>query len=147
MLTSLLAVKQHRIWSNHNRFQTPMSSPPCALPSGLIRSRVRGANTASASVLTFLDSHCEVNTDWLQPMIQRVKEVRTHGLTACRHSHSPIRHLIRAALSHTHIVTYTQHISEVLSLALWCDASGDFAPFHGRFYRLWCNTLALHIVK
>ncbi|XP_013877426.1 polypeptide N-acetylgalactosaminyltransferase 16 [Austrofundulus limnaeus] len=44
---------------------------------GLIRSRVRGANTASASVLTFLDSHCEVNTDWLQPMIQRVKEDHT----------------------------------------------------------------------
>uniref|UniRef100_A0AAX7SHX8 Polypeptide N-acetylgalactosaminyltransferase n=1 Tax=Astatotilapia calliptera TaxID=8154 RepID=A0AAX7SHX8_ASTCA len=43
----------------------------------LIRSRVRGANTASASILTFLDSHCEVNTDWLQPMIQRVKEDHT----------------------------------------------------------------------
>ncbi|KAK1793611.1 hypothetical protein P4O66_011995 [Electrophorus voltai] len=44
---------------------------------GLIRSRVRGAGVASASILTFLDSHCEVNTDWLQPMIQRVKEDRT----------------------------------------------------------------------
>uniref|UniRef100_A0A7N5ZS48 polypeptide N-acetylgalactosaminyltransferase n=1 Tax=Anabas testudineus TaxID=64144 RepID=A0A7N5ZS48_ANATE len=44
---------------------------------GLIRSRVRGANSASASILTFLDSHCEVNTDWLQPMIQRVKEDHT----------------------------------------------------------------------
>ncbi|TNN41287.1 Polypeptide N-acetylgalactosaminyltransferase 16 [Liparis tanakae] len=42
---------------------------------GLIRSRVRGASTASASILTFLDSHCEVNADWLQPMIQRVKEL------------------------------------------------------------------------
>ncbi|XP_017274761.1 polypeptide N-acetylgalactosaminyltransferase 16 [Kryptolebias marmoratus] len=44
---------------------------------GLIRSRVRGANTASALILTFLDSHCEVNADWLQPMIQRVKEDHT----------------------------------------------------------------------
>lgn len=44
--------------------------------AGLIRSRVRGAGAALASILTFLDSHCEVNTDWLQPMIQRVKEVR-----------------------------------------------------------------------
>uniref|UniRef100_A0A3B4Z734 polypeptide N-acetylgalactosaminyltransferase n=1 Tax=Stegastes partitus TaxID=144197 RepID=A0A3B4Z734_9TELE len=44
---------------------------------GLIRSRVRGANSASASILTFLDSHCEVNADWLQPMIQRVKEDHT----------------------------------------------------------------------
>lgn len=45
--------------------------------SGLIRSRVRGADAARARVLTFLDSHCEVNTDWLQPMIQRVKEVQS----------------------------------------------------------------------
>uniref|UniRef100_A0AAQ6ACI5 Glycosyltransferase 2-like domain-containing protein n=1 Tax=Amphiprion ocellaris TaxID=80972 RepID=A0AAQ6ACI5_AMPOC len=44
---------------------------------GLIRSRVRGASSASASILTFLDSHCEVNADWLQPMIQRVKEDHT----------------------------------------------------------------------
>ncbi|XP_076834582.1 polypeptide N-acetylgalactosaminyltransferase 16 [Brachyhypopomus gauderio] len=44
---------------------------------GLIRSRVRGAGAASASILTFLDSHCEVNADWLQPMIQRVKEDHT----------------------------------------------------------------------
>uniref|UniRef100_A0A3P9GY61 Polypeptide N-acetylgalactosaminyltransferase n=1 Tax=Oryzias latipes TaxID=8090 RepID=A0A3P9GY61_ORYLA len=44
---------------------------------GLIRSRVKGANSASAPILTFLDSHCEVNTDWLQPMIQRVKEDHT----------------------------------------------------------------------
>ncbi|XP_077178711.1 polypeptide N-acetylgalactosaminyltransferase 16 isoform X3 [Paroedura picta] len=41
---------------------------------GLIRSRVRGADTAAAEILTFLDSHCEVNSEWLQPMLQRVKE-------------------------------------------------------------------------
>ncbi|XP_032478235.1 polypeptide N-acetylgalactosaminyltransferase 16 isoform X2 [Phocoena sinus] len=44
---------------------------------GLIRSRVRGADAAAAAVLTFLDSHCEVNTEWLQPMLQRVKEDHT----------------------------------------------------------------------
>ncbi|XP_038654816.1 polypeptide N-acetylgalactosaminyltransferase 14-like [Scyliorhinus canicula] len=48
---------------------------------GLIRSRVRGAEAAEAGVLTFLDSHCEVNKDWLPPLLHRAKEDPTRVLS------------------------------------------------------------------
>eukprot|EP00056_Hartaetosiga_gracilis_P007135 m.104556 g.104556 ORF g.104556 m.104556 type:complete len:659 (-) comp12640_c0_seq5:167-2143(-) len=68
---------------------------------GLIRARLLGAKHAKGEVLTFLDSHCEANEKWLEPILDVIAKSRSTVVT-------PVIDSIDA-----HSMEYTSYISRI----------------------------------
>eukprot|EP00049_Salpingoeca_infusionum_P013673 m.255675 g.255675 ORF g.255675 m.255675 type:complete len:669 (-) comp15503_c0_seq2:209-2215(-) len=80
---------------------------------GLIRARLMGAKHATGEVLTFLDSHCEANEDWVQPILSLIGKDRTTVVT-------PIIDSIDA-----HTMDYQHYISRIPAVGTF-DWTLDF---------------------
>ncbi|CAG2173966.1 unnamed protein product, partial [Oppiella nova] len=69
-------LKQHL---NHyvRQLSVPMKIIRMGRRSGLIQARLLGSAHAKGQVLVFLDSHCECNEGWLEPLLDRIADDRT----------------------------------------------------------------------
>ena len=42
------------------------------ITGGLIRAKVHGVENSTGEIVVFIDSHCEVNDGWLEPLLDRI---------------------------------------------------------------------------
>jgi polypeptide N-acetylgalactosaminyltransferase len=80
LINSLIVYLRRQLEDYVNQFEVPVRVMRLGKRSGLIRARLLGSANAKGQVLIFLDSHCECNEGWLEPLLDRIAEDRSNQI-------------------------------------------------------------------
>jgi len=85
-LTKLIVYLKRQLEDYVKQFEVPVRILRLGKRLGLIQARLLGTENAKGQVFTFLDSHCECNEGWLQPLLDRIAGDRYYHISITKYN-------------------------------------------------------------